>query len=282
MTWGMEQTGSMRSQWKRIEFRGSTPSSGHNNPSNLHCFLFPQLPPPPTVSRVVRPPALGTSSNVLLRKPLSPTTTCIREVPPLRVKEWPCVFHLAARVGDKQNGVNLIWLRSWLQNICDLFIWYINNEKIQSLDESCQNHVEFWCFSAAANGYQNTFENTHDSFIANKKHTQHALKKKWLRCLSIVNEIIHMPPPAKPSYSINNGQLVKCHTKTHFTQERHISSFFHVYRCQSDPPKSRNNDILPTKQATIFLGPNMTRILHGLIPTKYHKMRYIFDLPPTQ
>lgn len=139
------------------------------------------------------------------------------------------------------------------------------------LDESCQNHMEFWCFSAAANGYQNTFENTHDSFMANQKtHTA---------CYKI-NEIFHMPPPAKPG--INNGQLVKCHTKTHFTQDRHISSFFHVYRCQSDPPKNRNNDILPTKQATIFRGPNMTRILHGLIPTKYHKMRYIFDLPPTQ
>ena len=122
---------------------------------------------------------------------------------------------------------------------------------------------------------------THMTLSLQTKNTHNMLLKKWLiRCLSIVNEIIHMPPPAKPSYSINNGQLVKCHTKTHFTQERHISSFFHVYRCQSDPPKSRNNDILPTKQATIFPGPNMTRILQWSDPHKISQNEvYIWFTP---
>lgn len=74
--------------------------------------------------------------------------------------------------------------------------------------------------------------------------THNMPKNKRLRCFSSVN--------LNNSWSVT--QLVKCHTKTLFTQDRHVSSFLHVYPCQSDPQKTGIIILYQPKQSTIFEG----------------------------
>ena len=142
---------------------------------------------------------------------------------------------------------------------------------------------EFCCFNACLAIKKKQLLNTYDIIcLFHGKQKNRRCYKKWLRYLSSVNPNISPAPSTKLVQTMVNSSDVPP-KPNYSTQDRHVSSFFPSL---SSPIRSRKNKKNRNKY---LINPNNALFFreipehdHKFALFDPHKMRCVFDLPPTQ